>query len=390
MCRKPSFACSSLVLAGALILGARPATADDPKPGGSRAEEVKKDLAPRLVTLTAQKIRLREALKQLTKQTRIEIEDRRRTEDAGDPELKLDLKAVTFWQALDSIAKEADLRVGLYQRGGALALMDGPHVQLPTCYDGLFRIVLRRITAVHDLETDQRFCIANLEIAWEPRFRPLFLESRPQSFVVTDDAKTRLHADDEPGGKVPVSGKIATSLELHLPAPPRKSAKLGLLEGSLTLVGPSKMLDFEFDTLAKEKAAKDPKQTKDGVTVKLRRLDLAADHWTVEVGLDYPDDGPKFESFQSWVVNNECFLRKAEGDAKFDCNGGYSIDSLGANKAILSYHFVDGRQRKTVDGKVVTVRLVRGKPEDWKLVYRTPGPMAEVAVKFQFKDVPLP
>jgi hypothetical protein len=368
-------------------LGASARADDDSKV--SPAAQLKKELAPKLVTLQAEEIRLSEALNQLARQTGIEVENRSK-DGADDPELKLNMKAVTFWQALDAIAKEADRRVALYQRGGTIALADGPHVQLPVCYDGLFRIVVRRITAVHDLETDRRFCVASLEIAWEPRFRPLFLEGRPQGLVVKDENKTELHADDESGGKVPVDGKTATTLELRLPAPPRKVGKLGLLKGTLTLVGPTKMLDFEFDTLAKEKAAKAPQQTKDGVTVKLNRLDLAADHWTVEVGLEYPGDGPKFESFQSWVVNNECFLRKAEGNGQFPCNGGYSIDSLGSSKAALSYHFVDGRLRKTENGRVVNLKLVRGKPEDWKLVYRTPGPMAEVPMTFEFKDVPLP
>jgi len=385
MRRMPIFASLSLALAAAISL-----LADDPKPVNSRAEEVKKELAPKRVTLAKDKIRLSEALKRLIELTGIEVEDRRKAEDAGDPVLKLDLNSVTFWQALDAIAKEADARVGLYVRSGVIALVDGPYVRLPVSYDGLFRVSLRRITAVHELETDQRFCTANLEIAWEPRFRPLFLESKPQSLVVTDDAKTQLHVDELPGGKVPVSGKTATSLELQFPAPPRKAAKLGVLKGTMTLVGPSKMLDFQFDTLAKEKAAKDPKQTNDGVTVKIRRLDLAADHWTIEVALGYPEDGPKFESFQSWVVNNECFLKRADGSGEFPCNGGYSIDSLGSNKAVLSYHFVDGRLKKTENGKVVNVKLVRGKPEEWKLVYRTPGPMAEVPVTFEFKDVSLP
>src|SRR5262245_31270631 len=150
--------------------------ADDPKPASSRADQINKELSPKLVTIHADKIRLREALQQLTKQTRIEVEDRRRKEKADDPELKLNLKAVTFWQALDAIAKEADLRVGLYQRSGTIGLIDGPHIQLPVSYDGIFRIVAGRITAVHEFETDQRFCVVNLEIAWEPRFQPLFLE----------------------------------------------------------------------------------------------------------------------------------------------------------------------------------------------------------------------
>src|SRR5262249_9815856 len=150
-----------------------------------------------------------------------------------------------------------------------------------------------------------------------------------------------LRTDEEPAGKVPVQGKLATTLDLHLPAPARKAAALGTLKGSVIMVGSPKMLEFEFDTLAKEKAAKDPKQTKEDVTVRLKRLDLATDHWTIQVGLDYPDQGPKFESFQSWVVNNECFLKKAQGEGIFPNKDGYSVDSLGSSKAVLSYHFLD-------------------------------------------------
>src|SRR5262245_7891638 len=387
---KTSLAPAGLILALVPILvAAKPTLGDRPKSNASRPEQVKQQLAPKLVTIKAEKMRLREALKHLTKQTGIEVEDRRR-DSSDDPELKLDLKSVTFWQALDTIAKEADLRVALYQRGGAIALADGPHVRMPVCYDGLFRIAIKRITALYDLETDARAYLATLEVAWEPRLRPLFLESRPQGLTVVDDAKANLHLDDDTGGKLPVSGKIATTVDVRLPAPPRKAARLALLKGSMTLVGSTKVLEFEFDTLAKEKAAKEPKQTKDGVTVKLSRLDLAADHWTIEVSLEYPEQGPQFESFQSWVVNNECFLKKAVGEGIFPNKDGYSVDSLGSNRAVLSYHFLDGRLKKTVDGKVVNEKLIRGKPEDWKLVYRTPGPMAEVGVTFAFKDVPLP
>jgi hypothetical protein len=364
--------------------------ADDPKPASAGVEAMKKELAPKLVTLHAEKIKLHDALRQLAKQTGIEVEDRRKPETVNDPDIALDLKKVTFWQALDQIAKEADLRVNLYQRGGIIALTEGPNTNLPISYDGLFRTVVRRVTAVHDLETDQHFCLLTLEIAWEPRFHPLFLESKPINLDVRDDNQEAIRPEDEGGGKVPVQGKVVTNVEIRIPAPIRRSVTLGKLKGSLLLTGPSKMIDFEFDTLDKEKAAKDPKQTKDGVTVKLRKLDLADGHWTIEVGLEYPEDGPKFESFQSWVADNKCFLKPANGDELFESNGGYSIDSLSSNKAIIQYHFVDGVHTKTVDGKRVSRKFVRGKPENWKLVYRSPGPMVELPVTFDFKDVPLP
>jgi hypothetical protein len=352
--------------------------ADDPK--APRPKAAQKELAPKLVTIQREKIRLREALKEVAKQTDIEVVDRRRKE-ADDPQLKLDFKNVTFWQALDTIAKEADLRV--YVHGGArsLALVDGPNVQLPICYSGLFRIVVRRMTAVHDLETDLRFCLASLEVAWEPQFRPLLLESRPQGLVVQDENKTDLHAEDGSGGKGFVdSEKIATTLDLHLPAPARKVTKLGLLKGTLSFIGSTKMLTFEFDTVAKEKAAKEPKQTKEGVTVRLRKIDLTEKtHWTVVVNLDYPGDGPHFESFQSWVGSNEIHLKKTDVEGKVT-NNGHSVDSLGSNKAVITYYFTEQLKKK----------LGGGKPEDWKIVYRAPAPFVEVPVPFEFKDVPLP
>jgi hypothetical protein len=356
------FVCPSLV------------AADEPK------TSVPKELAPKLVTLKSDRIRLREALQQLAKQTDITVEDRRRKEEADDPELKLNLANVTFWQALDAIAKEADLRVSLYQRDGKIALVDGPHIQLPVSYSGLFRCVVRRITTVHDLETDLHFSIANLEIAWEPHFRPLFMESRPQGLVVKDDKQKDLTVEEQGGGRLPITGGNAAVVELHLPAPPRNVARLGLIKGTLGLVGSTKMLTFEFDTLAKEKAAKEAKQTQEGVTVRLSKIDLSEKtHWTVVVSLDYPSNGPKFESFQSWVVNNEIQLHRTVGQDKVS-NNGYSLDSLGSNKAVITYYFTEQMKKK----------FGGGKPEEWKVVYRAPAPFTEVSVPFEFKDVPLP
>src|SRR5262249_52956143 len=353
------------------------AAADEPK---ITAKDSPKELVPKLVTLKHEKVRLREALRQLAKQTEITVEDRRRKEEADDPELKLNLANVTFWQALDAIAKEADLRVSLYQRDGKIALVDGPHIELPVSYSGMFRCVVRRITAVHDLETDLRFCVVNLEIAWEPRFRPLFVENRPQELVVKDDKQKEVAMEDRGSGRLPVTGGNAAVVELHLSAPPRAPARLGLLKGTLSLVGSTKMLTFEFDTLAKEKAAKEPKQTRDGVTVLLSKIDLSEKtHWTVVVSLDYPSDGPKFESFQSWVVNNEIQLQRTVGQDKVS-NNGYSLDSLGSNKAVITYYFTEQMKKK----------FGGGKPEEWKVVYRAPAPFTEVTVPFEFKDVPLP
>src|SRR5216683_5017571 len=111
-----------------------------------KAAEAQKNIQPRLCTIQDQAIPLSKALAELTKQTDIKVDDLR--QNAGDdPKLKLALNKATFWEALDTIAREADLQVNLYQKEGTLALMDGPHRQVPTSYSGIFRLAVKRITA---------------------------------------------------------------------------------------------------------------------------------------------------------------------------------------------------------------------------------------------------
>jgi hypothetical protein len=166
-----------------------------------------------------------------------------------------------------------------------------------------------------------------------------------------------------------------------LPAPPRSAARLQELRGEFSITGAGEMLTFTFGTLAQlEKEANARQQKQKGVAVKLSKPVLADDLWTVEALLEYPPHGPKFESFQSWIGYNEMFLRSAEGNQRFPNNGGYSVESSSANRAIIRYHFVDKRAEK----------LVRGNAADWQVIYNAPGVLLEVPVPFTFKDVTLP
>jgi hypothetical protein len=337
--------------------------------------QARQSLVPRLVTLQGDAIPVSQALQEIARQTEIEVEDQR--QNAGDVRLKLDLKGVTFWQALDAVAREADARVYPY-RGGKVALVDGPHHQMPTSYHGIFRVAIKRIAAVRDLETDAHFYIALMEVAWEPRFRPFLLDTRPQSLVVKDDKDRTLPVPDEGGGKAPVENPIAMTIEMRLPAPDRSAKKFALVKGSLAVVGPSKMLEFVFgplDQLLTNVQARE--QTQEGITVRLAQpvLDRV---WRLDVTLVYPPDGPDFESFQSWLVNNEIYLLKEKTGDRFPNNGGYATDAIARNRASITYYFIEEK------------KLPRGKPSDWKVVYRTPGAIVEIPVPFEFKDLMLP
>jgi hypothetical protein len=342
--------------------------------------QVLKDLAPRLVTLQNKSIRLTEALDQIKKQTGEEVVDRR--EAADNPTLKLDLQKATFWQAVDTVAKEADLRVSLREEDGKVTLREGPYRALPTSYSGMFRVTILRIATVRDLDRDVHQSTVDMEIAWEPRFHPLFRQSQPENLVVQDDKGVALKSVvPEGGGRLPVRNKLTADVQVMLEAPRRGVNHLGLLKGSFSIVGPSKMLAFTFDPLTKIErntpAEKAPSKTVEGVTVRLRELTTENDLWTLGVQLDYPHNALEFESFESWLVHNEATIENKAGK-RFPPTGGYEIVDQEGNKANINYRFVEEKG------------LVLGKPENWKLVYRTPGTISKVPIKFEFKDVPLP
>jgi hypothetical protein len=323
---------------------------------------------PRLVTLQAGKIPLSKALADFTRQTGVHVEDRR---GGGDPEIRLALHNAPFWQALDALAQASASVVYLYPRGGQIALVKRTAVAPPVSYDGAFRSSLKKVVLSRDLETDAHTCVVFLEVAWEPDVQPLLLETRPQGLRMVDDQGKEIPVPADGSSMAPVDGRVSLVSEVTLPAPPRTVSRIGLLEGTLNVIGPSKMLTFAFDALQRGR------QEQDGVVCQVSKVLLARDRWTVQIALDYPPGNKQLESYQSWVVNNELALVRKDGKKRLVTRD-YVLETASDRRAVLSYHFRDK------DGKT------RGRPEDWRLTYRTPAAIIEWPVRFSFKDVRLP
>jgi hypothetical protein len=328
-----------------------------------------------------------QALAELTERTHIPVDER-----LGKPveTFSIDLPRTTFWQALDAIAKAAHGRVYLYPQDGRLALHRRSERDLdpPTSYSGLFRSTVRRVTASRDLDSGATSYSATLEVAWEPNLEPLLLESSPRGLVVRDDQGHTLPARVEGSVMIPVDDHIAVTIDVPLPSVPRSTARLGLIEGKLVAVAPSRMLTFDFDALDRlaELPADSPlrRQSQDDVTCRLTKIQLVADRWTIQVTLDYPRRGVQLESYQSRVVNNELVLEAKDGTKRLKPTG-YDISmatdpkaAKGGVRAVISYHFLDSN------------KATRGRPAEWRIRYRTPAALVEVPLTFSFKDVPLP
>jgi hypothetical protein len=332
-----------------------------------------KDLEPKRVTLKAEEIALSKALRMIQDQTGFEV----LPPADEDPTLKnIKLDKVPFWEALDTLAKSADLRVYPYGRDRKITFMkhERGYREMPTCYSGPFRIVFKKIILARDLENDAQGGIAYLEVAWEPRFQAFYLEPKPDSLEVKDDRGTVLEVPPGGKGRGPTGEGLTQQVEVPLPAFPRKALRIGSIQGEVTIVGSPKLLTFTFDKLAKGQ-----EQTQDGVTVGLRTFKEAKELWTIDVGLKYPAETPKLESFETFWINNQAYLVNKAG-MRMEPAGYDADDQTVAGQQVIRYRFTDD------DAK----QLKLGKSADWKLIYRTPAQIAEVPIKFSFKDVPLP
>ncbi len=347
--------------------------------GGQRDlfEQARKDLEPRLVHFAAEPITVAGALDAL-RETGNAVTDLRKNKK------KITLSfgkkaALPFWEALDRIAQQADCAISLYEAEG-VALVDGKPRDVPTFYQGIFRIANKRTVLSRDEGTGQHGCTVTLEVAWEPRYEPLYLDIGPmRARFAADDRKKELTASVPASGKMAVAGRTAVEIEVRLPAPDRTAPKLAALEGSFKALGPGKMLTFAFGDLKPPAQGKPaPQQLRDGVRVSLTHIKPRSDSLSVHVLVENPKGTPQFESYQSWLDNNRIHLEKGEGERKqviaLPFGAEEELGQRSALQAKMGYHFSPAP----------------GDLEGWKLVYRTPGPMVEMDVPFLLKDLKLP
>jgi hypothetical protein len=350
------------------------------------AAEPGQEVKPRTVTLQRDRVPLSEALKELTRQSGIAVAD---LTGKGNAPLALTLKGCSFWQALDRIAAAAGARVSLYSPKG-VALVEavgGKQASASVSYHGLFRTSVRHLTAVRDLESGAHSCVAQLDLAWEPQFTAFLVETGPATVAFARDAQGKvLRAQLPAQGREQITPPAcAHEITLRMPAPARSAQEIETLKGAFVVVGAGKLLDFTFARLREiGPGGKAEAQTREGVKVRLTEAshETDPDRFIVEVAIDNPPGGPRFESYQSWLGANAIRLEKAAGGRQrlVPSPRDTEVVKLTAGQAVVRYHFTQKANP--------AVRF--GKLSDWALHYRTPGRMVEVSVPYEFKNVRLP
>jgi hypothetical protein len=336
------------------------------------------------VTVTGKGIRLSEAIQQLQKQTGNAITDLREQlgTEVTNPALDLDLRDKPFFEALDQIARLAEVTTNFATGDGSIGIVAGASMaQAPgmpaskakplVLYSGPFRIELQQVSLSRDFQAGTALANVRLEAAWEPRLRPMLLKLKADEMKIVDDRKKEVKSQvaSESDEVVLRPENPSAELNLNLEAPERDAKKIASLVVKAEVTIPAGIRTFKFPSLAQ----KDVTVKQGDVSLTLEDTEIDEQVWKVNVTLVYPGEGPAFESYRQGLFNNRVWLQRADG-SKFEHNGGFNNTGSDGGKLGFEYLFVDAP----------------GKPADYQLFYETPSKVITIPLEFEFKDVLLP
>jgi hypothetical protein len=263
-----------------------------------------------------------------------------------------------FWVGLEKLAEKTNSRI--VSSAGRLSLKPGKS-HSSSAVSGPFRFSVREILIRGDAEAGTANYTVILDVTWEPWLSTYRIDTVPKVTSAKDDTGKNLTIAT--GG----SRTFTTGHRAELTVRPQgitRAAKTLTLSGSILVTIADKLLTFTWDA-ASGKPIEPAVQ--EGVSVNLTKLGPDGNDWVATVQLRYPKSDVIWESHEyAWHRNNVMRLLPPKGQP-------IAADLVEA--ADFRYGF-KGRANQVGAG--------------WKLDYRTPGPMREIVVRFELKDIRLP
>lgn len=295
-------------------------------------------------------------------------------EAAEDTTVDVDLQNVPFWKAIDTIADRAKLTVYSFAQDGLRLRSALPSQRARSdgaFYSGPLRFQATGLRLERDLRLKEEASLhVGLEIAWEPRLRPITLRQKLDA----------VQAQDEQGNPISVAaqgersalvhqGSSAVELELPFKAPPRNARSIATLKGTIEVLVPGKLETFEFSGLEN---AKKTEQQRHNATVALDSVRKVNDVWEVRVRIKYLEPFNAFDShLVSWLLNNEAYLVDSKGERVE--NGGFETTNRTEDEIGVAYFF---EAEQGLAGH--------------KFVYQTPSAIYHLPVQYELNELELP
>lgn len=332
--------------------------------------------AAAVVTLKAKDRPLSEILAELTRQSGDKLKDVRDQmgQEVTNPKLTVDFSKTPYWQALDQTLDQAKLTVYPYAGKDELGIMASPPGAFPrgdrASYAGPLRLEATQLLAQRNLTAAGPGSLKlTVQVAWEPRLRPIVLQLPLAEVKALDDRGTAIAVENPEGELERAVDPTGSAVEFQIPLvnPPRTAQSVASIKGKLKALLPGKIETFEFAGL---KDTKKVEQHRAGVTVAVDEVRQDGDAWEVRMRVRFDNAANALETFRSWIYNNEAYLNGPKGKIP---NGGFETTVQSKNEVGVAYKF------DLPDG-----------PGGLTFVYKTPAMLTSTPLPFEFKNLPLP
>ncbi|WP_233148494.1 hypothetical protein [Rhodopirellula sp. MGV] len=280
---------------------------------------------------------------------------------------------LSFWNALDYVLDQTNLDVNHY--GGTpdtIALIprnDARRSRVNAAgYSGVFRIEPMSIAARRVYNDAQQSGLnLSMELCWQPGMTPIGITIPVEQLTgKLDDGNSLKPQSTQRTIDISANQEIQFS-EFYLPfeLPTGNPTKIESLSGTIESLLPGKRHDFEVPL-----SQLGFKKTVDAMTVQLERVQPNGGIYEVRFTVEIDDAGDALESHRQWLFQNEVFVIDSKGDRRE--NLGYELYSRSESGVGMGYLF-------ELD-----------KPDEAKLIYRSPTSVVRDSVDFVLHDIALP
>lgn len=310
--------------------------------------------AAKRVTLRDGAITPAKAAQEIRSQTTIDVDVS--ALDAGKT-VALDLQNADFWPAVSQLAERTGSKI--VTTGGRVVLRPGKSLAAVSV-SGPFRFADREVYARIDPETGKRTYEVTLDVCWEPWLLAYRIDTTPSVIKAVNDQ----------GHEVTVARNATRALAVGNIAPLTVRPEATRADKSLTLTGSvrvtiaDKLLTFTFDAAKPESV---PAQQ--GITARVKKTGADGANWFAEVELRHAAGGVPVESHEYALFRNNTLELVSPTGERFKADGTEFDDPV--------TRFVFKNAAKKIG-------------PGWKLEYRTPGPLREIVVPFELKEIRLP
>ncbi len=362
--------CFSLAVSPLLLLVAQNAGAAEPTP-----EEILKPTRLTLITVGSD---LASVFKEIEEQTGNKLVDE--THRFGPREIPLSwnfsLSDREFWPLVDKFLDAVELEplnnssseglpIGLRESG--MTPRFGRAI-----YVGPFRLDVSRVTShLGTRHIGDHRATVEIEIAWEPRLRPLVFTQAVSGLQMIADEKTPVTIAEGPRELTVEAARDNHAVTMHVPLqlPAQQLEVISSLKGRIKTLVSTRQAELRFANLDK---AANGEQTDGGVKVVLTAVRQNQGLCELHMRVEFDEKLPAFVAQGSWNFQNSTYLESAAGE-RIE-HAGFEMTVQSGRTLGLAYYF----------------DVPEGKLADYTWVYHTPAAIVEVPIEFELKNIPLP